>query len=46
MSCKIFDNNIVAIRKSKLALQLNKAASIEVCMLELNKVLMYDFDYD
>ena len=43
---KIFDNNLVAIRKSKLALKLNKAAYIGMCIVELSKVLMYEFHYD
>ena len=46
MSHKIFDNNLVAIRKSKLALKLNKPAYIGMCILELSKVLMYEFHYD
>ena len=46
MSHKIFDNNLVAIRKSKLALKLNKPAYIGICMLELSRVLMYKFHYD
>ena len=43
---KIFDNNLVAIRKSKLALKLNKPAYIGMCVLELSKMLMYEFHYD
>ena len=35
---KIFDNNLVAIRKSKLALKLSKLAYIGMCILELSKV--------
>ena len=46
MSHKIFDNNFAAIRKSKLALELNKPAYIGMCILELRKVLMYEFHYD
>ena len=46
MSHKIFDNNLVATCKSKLALKLNKPAYIRTCILELSKVLMYEFDYD
>ena len=46
MSQKIFDNNFVAIRKIKLALKLNKPAYIGMCMLELSKVLMYEFYYN
>ena len=46
MSYKIFDNNLVAIRKSKLSLKLNKPAYIEMCVLELSKALMYEFHYN
>ena len=46
MSHKIFDNNLVTIRKSKLALKLNKLVCIGMCILELSKVLMYKFHYD
>ena len=38
---KIFDNNLVAIRKSKLALKLNKPVYIGMCILDLSKILMY-----
>ena len=40
ISHKIFDNNLVAISKSKLALKLNKPAYIGMCISELVKVLM------
>ena len=43
---KIFDNNLVAIRKNKVTLMLNKPAYIGICILELCKVLRYDFHYD
>ena len=43
---KIFDNNLVTICKSKLGLKLNKLADIGMCILELSKVLMYEFHYD
>ena len=46
MSHKIFDNNLVAIRKSKVALKLNKPAYIGMCILEVSKILMYEFHYD
>ena len=46
ISHKIFDNNLVAIRKGKLALKLNKPAYIGMFILELSKVLMYEFHYD
>ena len=46
MSYKIFNNNFVAIRKGKLALKLNKLAYTRMCILKMNKVLMYEFHYD
>ena len=46
MSHKIFENDLVAICKNKVTLLLNKSAYIGVCILELSKVLMYEFHYD
>ena len=46
MSHKIFDNNLVVIHKSKLTLKLNKPSYIGICILELSKVLVYEFHYD
>ena len=46
MSHKIFDNTLIATCKSKLALKLNKPAYTGISILELNKVLMYKFNYD
>ena len=43
---KMFDNNLVAIRKSKVALKFNKPAYIGMCVLELSKILMYEFHQD
>ena len=43
---KTFDNNLVTICKSKLALKLNKPAYIGICILELRKVVMYKCYYD
>ena len=43
---KIFDNDLVAIHKTKTTLTLNKQASVEMCILELSKVPMYEFHYD
>ena len=45
-SQKIFENNLVAIRKSKVTLTLNKPAYVRMCILELSKVLMCIFHYD
>ena len=46
MSHKVFDNNLVAIRKSKLPQKLNKPAYNGMCLLELSKELVYGFHYD
>ena len=40
MTNKIFDNDLVAIHKSKVTLVLNKPAYIGMCILDLSKVLM------
>ena len=42
---KIFDNDLVTIRKKKVTLMLNKPAYIGMCILELIEVLMYEFHY-
>ena len=39
MSHKIFDNNLVMIRKGNLALKLNKPAYIGMCILEYGKTI-------
>ena len=46
MSHKIFDNDLVVILKNKVSLTLSKSAYIGMCILELSKVLMYEFHYD
>ena len=46
MSHKTFDNDVVAIHKSKVKLTLNKPAYVGMCILDLSKVLMYEFCYD
>ena len=46
MSPKIFDNNLVTIHQSKLALKLSKPEYIGMCILLLSKVLMYEFHND
>ena len=46
MSHKIFANNLIALRKSKLALKLKKPAHNGMCILELSKVSMYEFHCD
>ena len=46
LSHKMFDHDLVAARKSKVTLTLNKPAYIGLCILDLSKVLMYGFHYD
>ena len=43
---KLFDINLVTIRKSKLALKLSKPAYIGMCILDLSKILMYELHSD
>ena len=45
MSHKIFDNNLVAICKSNVALKPNKLVYIGMCILEFSKILTYEFHY-
>ena len=46
MSHKIYDNDLVAIRKNKVTLTLNKPACIGRYFLESSKVVMYEFHFD
>ena len=46
MSHKIFDNNLVAILKSKVALKPKKPSYTGMCILELSKILMCEFHYN
>ena len=46
MSHKIFDNDLVGVRKNKVTSTLNKPAYIGLLILELGKELMYEFHYD
>ena len=46
MSHKIFDNDLVGIRKYNTTLTPNTPAYIGMCTLELRKVLMYEYHYD
>ena len=42
MSQKVFDKNLIVIRKDKVSLNVNKTAYIRMGILELSKVLMYE----
>ena len=46
LSHKIFGNNLVAIHKSKLVLKFSKPEYTGMWILELSKVLMYEFHLD
>lgn len=43
---KIFNENLVAVHKIKECLTLDRPAYIGMCILDLSKVLMYDFHYN
>ena len=46
ISQKMFGSDLVAIRKRKVTLTLNKPAYIGMCILDWSKVLIYEFHYD
>ena len=46
VSCKIFNENLVAVHKIKETLTMNRPAYIGMCILDLSKTLMYDFHYN
>ena len=46
VSQKILDKNLVAIHKAKPVLLLNKPIYVGFCVLDLSKLLMYDWHYN
>ena len=46
VSCKIFHENLVAVHMKKNFLKLDKPSYVGMCILDLSKVLMYDFHYN
>ena len=46
VSCKIFHENLVAVNMKKERLKLDKPSYVGMCILDLSKVLMYDFYYN
>ena len=46
VSSKIFNENLMAVHKIKEALTLNRLAYVGMCILDLSKMLMYDFHYN
>ena len=45
-SQKKFDKDLVALCKNKATLKVSKIAYVGMCILDLNKVIMYEFHYD
>lgn len=45
-SCKIFNEDLVGVEMQKSKIMLNKPVSVGFCILELSKLLMYDFHYN
>ena len=46
VGCKIFHENLVAVNMKKQRLLLDKPSYVVICILDLSKVLMYDFHYN
>ena len=46
VSSKIFNENLMAIHKVKETLTLNRPAYVGMCILDLSKMLMYDYHYN
>ena len=45
VTSKIINDDLVAIHKSKERLTLNKPAYVGTCILDISKMLIYDFHY-
>ena len=46
VSCKIFSENLVAVNMKRERLKLDKPSYVDMCILDLSKVKMYDFHYN
>ena len=46
VSSKIFNENLMAVHKGKETLSLNRPAYVGMCILDLNKMPMYNFHYN
>ena len=46
ISSKIFNEDLVAVHKTKTTLTLNRPAYVGMCILDISKTLMYDFHYN
>ena len=45
-SYKIFNNDLAAVERKKMTLKLNRPIYVGFTILELSKVLMYDFHFN
>ena len=45
-SCTIFNKNLVAIEMEKLEVVMNKPIYVGMCILDIAKVVLYEFHYD
>ena len=46
VSSKVFNENLMAVHKVKETLTLNRPAYVDMCILDLSKMLMYNFHYN
>ena len=46
VNSKIFNEDLVAVRRIKETLTLNRPAYVGMCILDLSKTIMYDFHYN
>lgn len=45
-SCSIFDENLVAIQLDKLQVLINKPIYVGMCILDISKIVFYEFHYN
>ena len=45
-SRKIFNENLISVHMKKTSLTMNKPVYLGMCILELSKIIMYDFHYN
>lgn len=46
VNSKILNEDLIAVRKIKETLRLNRPAYVGMCILDLSKTLMYDFHHN
>ena len=45
-SCKIFNENLVSVHMKKTSLTMNKPVYLGMCILDISKIIMFDFHYN